>query len=180
MHSHVIADAAAGPFVAACGVLAFAGASKLRRPAGLRPAARALGLPASFGAIRALGASEMLVGGAGLAFGGVAAAVVAVVYAALAIAAWRLLARAPGTSCGCLGVSEVPVSAAHVVIDVAAVLAAVAATAARSPLRAVGGGAWAWFAFAIGAGCCAWLGALMLDAVPALDRAARVREGGAQ
>ena len=84
-------------------LLVFAGASKLRRPVGTSPAAAAR-LPVSPAAVRALGTVEAGVAAAGLAFGRVAA--VAVVYAALTIAAWRLLVHAPGTACGCLGAIE--------------------------------------------------------------------------
>jgi hypothetical protein len=168
-----IADAAAGPFAVACALLVFSGASKLRRPVGTQPAAAALGLPASTSAVRTLGLVEISVAVAGLAIGGPAAAGVAVVFGALALVAWRLLARAPGTACGCLGASNAPVTGAHVVINVAAVAAAVLATAAGSPLGAAGDGIWARVAFVLFVGCGAWLGALLLDAVPTLSAATR-------
>ena len=97
MSIDAIASAAAGPFAAACVVLALAGAAKLRRPVGTRPAAAALGLPASPGAVRTLGGVELVRrrrrprdrrrrrG-----------RVVAVVYVALAVAAWRLLVQRAG------------------------------------------------------------------------------------
>jgi hypothetical protein len=174
----VIAGATAGPFAAACVVLVFAGASKLHRPLATRPAAAALGLPASRAAVRALGALEVVSATAALAIGGVAAAAVAVVYGALALAAWRLLVRSPGTACGCLGASDTPVTATHVVVNVAAAFVAALAGANGSPIAAVGAGVWARIAFVVLVGCCASLVALLLDALPMLNAA--VREGGSR
>lgn len=172
-----IAHAAAGPFAAACLLLAFAGASKIRRPTGTRPAATALGLPASPLAVRSLGAAELSLAAIGLAIGGVAAVVVAAVYLALAIAASRLLVRSPGTACGCLGVSETPVTATHVLVNFAAVITALLASAGSSPLTAVSGNSvLARIAFVVLVGCCAWLVAIVLDTLPALN--AFTQEGG--
>ena len=170
MSIDAIADAAAGPFAAACALLVFAGASKLRRPVGTSPAAAALGLPASPAAVRALGTVEAGVAAAGLVFGGWAAAAVAAVYAALAFAAWRLFVSAPGTACGCLGVSDAPVSAVHIWVNLAAAVAAVLAIAAGPPLSAVGSSVGARIAFVLLVGCCAALVATALDTLPALRR----------
>ena len=172
----VIAGAAAGPFAAACVVLAFAGTTKLRRPAGTQPAAAALNLPTAPAAVRTLGAVEVVVAVAGLAAGGVAAAAVAVVFAALAIAAWRLFVRSPGTACGCLGSSDAPVSATHIVVNIAAAIAAALAAGARSPLTAVGGNVWPRVAFVLLVGCGAWLVATVLEVSPTLNAA--MRQGG--
>jgi hypothetical protein len=175
----VIAGATAGPFAAACVVLVLAGVSKIRRPLATRPAAAALGLAASPAAVRSLGTLEVAAAGAALAIGGVAAAAVAVLYGALALAAWRLLVRSPGTACGCLGASETPVTATHVVVNVAAFFVAALAVAANgSPITAVGSSAWARIAFVVLVGCCAALVALVLDALPALNAA--MREGGSR
>jgi hypothetical protein len=168
-----IAHAAAGPFAAACLLLAFAGAAKIYRPRGTTPAATALGLPASPMAVRTLGVVEVSVAVAGLAVGGIAALLVAAVYLALAAAAWRLLVRAPGTACGCLGVSEAPVTVPHVIVNFAAVIAALLASAAGSPLSAVGDSVVARVAFVVLVGCCAWLVAIILDSVPALNAQAQ-------
>lgn len=173
MHSSVIATAAAGPFLAACGVLALAGAAKVRHPSGAREAGAALGLPASAGAVRGLGVIEIAAAGAGIAFGGYGALVVALVYAALALAAARLLVRSPGTNCGCLGLSDEPVSVSHVVVDFAAAVAALLAATGGSPLVAAGSSPAARLTFLVATGCCAWLGVQLLDALPALNRAAR-------
>jgi hypothetical protein len=173
-----IAGATAGPFAAVCAVLVFAGVSKLRRPLATGPAAAALGLPASPAAVRMLGGAEVLTAGAALAAGAFAAAGVAVLYTALSLAAWRLLARSPGTACGCLGASDAPVSATHVVVNVAAAGVSLLAIAAGSPLAEVSGGVWSHLAFVMLVGCCAWLVAALLDALPALNTA--VRQGGSR
>jgi hypothetical protein len=171
-----LANIAAGPFAAACLVLAFAGVAKLRRPAGTGSAAAAIGLPASPGAVRGLGAVEIVVAAGGLALGGPAALAVAAIYLALAIVATRLLVRSPGTNCGCLGASDSPVSIGHVIVDGAAVVAALLATFGGSPLLAAGTSVPVRLAFLAATACCAWLAAQVLDALPALNRAAR-REG---
>ena len=179
MSFDVIAAAAAGPFAAACVVLAFAGVAKIRRPDGSLPAARALGLPASPATVRALGAIEALAAAAGLAAGGVAAIAVAAVYAGLTLAAWRLFVRSPGTACGCIGASDAPVTATHIVVNLAAVIAAlVAAAAGGSPLAAADNNLWARVAFVVLIGCCAWLVAVLLESLPALN--ATVREGASR
>jgi hypothetical protein len=172
----VIASAAAGPFLAACAVLAFAGAAKVLRPRGARAAASALGLPASAAAVRGLGVVEMAAATAGIAYGGYAGVVVALVYAGLAVVAARLLVRSPGTNCGCLGGSDAPVSVSHVVVDGAAALAALLAATGGSPLGAPGSSLTAHLTFLVATGCCAWLGVQLLDALPALNR--EVRAGG--
>jgi len=173
-----IGGATAGPFAAACVLLVFAGLSKIRRPLATRPAAAALGLPASAAAVRALGAVEIVVAGAALAVGGVAAAGVAVLYGLLALASWRLFVRAPGTACGCLGTSEAPVTATHIVVNISAVFVAALAIAADAPLAEVGANVWSRSAFVTLVGCCAWLVAALLDALPALRVA--VRQGGSR
>jgi len=171
--SSVIAGAASGPYAAACVVLAFAGATKIRRPAGTRPAAAALGLPDAAAVVRSLGAVEVALGAAGLVVGGAVAAVVAAMFGALAIAAWRLLARSPGTACGCLGTSDAPVSVIHIVVNMAAAVAAALAAGARAPLSAVGAGVSARIAFVLLVGCTAWLVATVLEVFPTLNAATR-------
>jgi hypothetical protein len=120
----------------------------------------------------------MAAAAAGIAYGSWAAIGVALVYAALAVAAARLLVRAPGTNCGCLGVSDAPVSVAHVVVDGAAAVAALLAATGDSPLGAAGESLTARITFLVATGCCAWLGVQLLDALPAVNRA--VRAGGAR
>jgi len=174
----VIAGATAGPFAAACVVLAWAGGSKIVRPSATRPAAAALRLPDAAVAVRALGVLEAVTAVTALAVGGTAAGAVAVVYGALALAAWRLLARSPGTACGCIGASDAPVTATHVVVNGAAAFVALLAVATGSPLTAAGSGIWSRLAFVVLVGCSAWLVASVLEALPALNAAAR--EGGSR
>jgi hypothetical protein len=169
---------AAGPFAAACLLLALAGVGKIRRPDGTRPAAAALGLPDSPWAVRALGLGEIAAAVAGIAFGRVAAGVVAGLYAALSVAAWRLYVRAPDTPCGCIGASSAPASAPHIAVNLAAMLAATLATAAGSPVSAVGHDAWLRVAFIVLIGCCAALVDVVIDTLPALGAA--VHEGRAR
>jgi hypothetical protein len=168
-----LANIAAGPFAAACLVLAFAGIAKVRRPAGTGSAAAAIGLPASPVAVRGLGAVELVAAGTGLTIGGPAAVAVAAIYLGLAIVATRLLVRSPGTNCGCLGVSDSPVSIGHVIVDGAAVVAALLAAFGGSPLSAAGTSVPVRLAFLASIACCAWLAAQVLDALPALNRATR-------
>ena len=177
MSIDLIAGAAAGPFAAACVVLVFAGGSKVRRPAGTRPALAALGLPASPAAVRTLGMVEAIAGAAGLAAGGAAIAV-GVIYGALAVAAWRLFVRSPRTGCGCIGAADTPVAATHIVVNVAATIAALLASGAGTPLSAVGSDLWSRVAFVLLVGCCAWLVTAALDTLPVLN--ATVREGNSR
>jgi len=174
----VIAGGTAGPFAAACVVLAVAGTTKLRKPSATRPAASALGLPDSRAAVRILGAFEVMSATAALAIGGVGAGAVAILYAALAFAAWRLHVRSPGTACGCLGPSAAPVTATHIVVNVVAALLAAIASVHGSPISAVGSGFWERAAFIVLVGCCAALVALVLDALPGLATA--MRQGGSR
>lgn len=178
MSMDVIAGATAGPFAAACVVLVAAGTTKLRKPQATGPAASALGLPDSPTAVRTLGTVEVITATAALAFGGPAAAAVALVYAALALAAWRLYVRAPGTACGCLGATDAPVTSTHVVVNVVASLLAAIAVAHGSPITAVGSSFWERTAFVALVGCGAASVALVLDALPALNAA--MRQGGSR
>ena len=175
MSLDVITHASAGPFAAACLLLGVAGVTKIRRPVATQPAASVLGLPDSRAAVRALGAVELGAAGTGVAFGGPAAAAVAVVYAALAVAAWRLFTRAPGTPCGCLGASTAPASAAHVAMNVIAAIAAALAIAAGSPLAAVGHDAGRLVAFVVLVGCCTALVDVVIETLPALNASTRER-----
>ena len=169
----VINHVAAGPFAAACLLLGFAGIAKIRRPRTTQPAATALGLPGSRAAVRTLGILELGAAGAGIVFGGAGAAAVAALYAALAFAAGRLFVRSPDTPCGCIGASNAPASAAHVAVNVAAVIVAAIASRSGSPLHAVGHNGWMIVAFVGLVGCCAALVDVMIESLPALSAAAR-------
>ena len=170
MSIDAIADAAAGPFAAACVLLVFAGRRSCgaRSAPGPRPPRSGSRRPPPRSAPSAR--SSRVAAAAGLVFGGWAAAAVAVVYAALAIAAWRLFVSAPGTACGCLGVSDAPVSALHIWVNLAAASRGRARVAAGPPLAAVGSSMWARLAFVLLVGCCAALVATALDALPAVRR----------
>jgi hypothetical protein len=163
-----VASIVSGPFLAACVVLALAGAKKLRRPAVLQPALSALGLRPSATTARAVGAAEVTVALLGAAFGSFFALPVAAAYAILALVALRLLRRSPSTPCGCLGGSTAPVTTAHVVVNVvAAVVAALAATV-PSPLTHLPDEIAGSIAFFVLVGCLAAIVSLLVDAQPAL------------
>lgn len=160
-----------GPFLAACALLAWSGATKLARPRSTSAAARAIGLPSSSGAVRVFGAIELGAAGAGAAVGHAAALLVACVYAGLAVLALRLLRRAPTTPCGCLGTSSTPASRAHVAVNGAAALVAVGAALHGSPFAGIAGLPLAGVPFVVLVLCAARLAALTIDALPSLTRA---------
>jgi len=120
----------AGPFAAAAGLLAGAGAAKLARPTWTVGALRASGLPLGSATVRAFATGEVVVGAGALAFGGPAlAALVAVSYLAFAVfVASALVRRLPVGTCGCFGRPDTPPHLVHVVLNTAA--AAVAGAAA--------------------------------------------------
>ncbi|HVJ99118.1 MAG TPA: MauE/DoxX family redox-associated membrane protein [Acidimicrobiia bacterium] len=128
-----MANLATGPFVAACVLLLVSGFGKVRNPGATEPALRAIGLPARPNAVRLLGVAELTVAIAGLCIGP-AALVVAALYGALAIVAWRLYRSSPATPCGCLGATAAPVSVAHVVLNLVATVVALCSVSATSPL----------------------------------------------
>jgi len=164
-----------GPFLAACALLAVAGASKLARPAGARAAARVLHLPAGNTGVRVLGAFELAVALSGVWFGGGAAVAVAACYAVLTGAALVLWRTAPGTPCGCLGAAPTPASGAHVALNaIAAIVAAIVATG-PAPLSVLGDQPLLALPLLALTACATWLTALTMDALPALRAA--VHEG---
>ncbi|HYL51063.1 MAG TPA: MauE/DoxX family redox-associated membrane protein [Acidimicrobiia bacterium] len=160
-----------GPFLAACALLAWSGGAKIVRPGSTSTAARAVGLPSSTAAVRAFGAVELGAACAGAAVGHAAALLVACVYAGLALVAVRLLRRAPAAPCGCLGASAAPVSRAHVALNIAAVLLAVAASSGGAPLAGITALPLAGVPFVVLVLCAARLAALTIDMLPALTRA---------
>jgi hypothetical protein len=126
-----VGDVLSVPFAAAALVLCAAGTAKLRSPMGAVRALRTLGLRASRGLVRALGALEVALGGWCLvAPGPSAAAAAACMYAGFAVVARALASRQ--ASCGCFGDSDLPASVAQCLLS--AVLAAVCVGAAvRTP-----------------------------------------------
>ncbi|HEY5013643.1 MAG TPA: MauE/DoxX family redox-associated membrane protein [Acidimicrobiia bacterium] len=173
MTDSALAAIAAGPFTVACSLLVVAGGRKLVQPAGARAAIAGAGLPLPRWSAGAVGAVELAAGGAGIAFGAGAAAAVALLYLALAGFAWRLLRRAPATPCACLGSSTATVSRTHVLIDLGAVIVALAAASGASPLAALGHRPMAAVLFVALVACCVQLVALTLDVLPALAHAVK-------
>jgi hypothetical protein len=164
-----------GPFLAACALLAIAGATKLRRPATARDAARALHLPASDGAVRVLGAAEIVAAVTGAVFGGAGALAVAVMYALLTAAAFTLWRRAPGTPCGCLGASPTPATGSHVVVDAAAMVIAALVATGPAPPSVLADQPLLGIPLLVLTACATWAGALLMDAWPALRTAEQER-----
>jgi hypothetical protein len=161
----------AGPFLAACALLAWSGANKLARPGATRAAARAIGLPSSPLAARALGACELGAAILGAIFGSWAALLVAAVYAGLTVVALRLFVRAPDAPCGCLGAAAAPVSRAHIALNVVATGVALVAAFGGSPLSVLADQPLAGPPFVVLVLCATWLATLTVDALPALTRA---------
>jgi hypothetical protein len=172
-----IAALACGPFLAACALLAVAGAGKMRHPSHTGAAARALGLPGNRAALRTLGAAELAIGLAGIGLGGAAAFVVAVSYGALTIAALLLWRGAPETPCGCIGASTAPASGAHVGVNAGAAVAAAVAAFGPRPFTVIADQPLAGVPFLVLVALAAGLAALVADSLPALR--ATVREEGA-
>jgi hypothetical protein len=178
MSGDELARVLSGPFLAACALLATAGAAKLARPASALPAVRALRLPARVSTVRIVGAFELGAAIAGVVFGGIAAVAVAVAYVALSCAAYMLWRTAPSTPCGCLGASSTaPASPLHVVVDACAALVALAAAFGGSPLAVIADQPLFGFPFVVLTALAAGLASLLLDALPALRVA--VRKGNA-
>ena len=107
-----------GPVVVAAALLVAAAPGKLRRPGDTVAAMRAVGLPGSRAAVRALAVGELVLAGAVLlAPVPVVLAVLAAAYAGFAV--FVLLALRAGTplaSCGCLGRPDTPPTRPHLVV----------------------------------------------------------------
>jgi hypothetical protein len=117
---------AAGPFAIAAALLVAGGATKAARPGDTANALRAVHLPASALLVRLGGLTEAAVGIAALAVGDRTTAIlVAISYAAFAgFVAVALRSGAPISSCGCFGKADTPPTRLHVIVDLAAVVAA--------------------------------------------------------
>jgi hypothetical protein len=117
----------AGPFLIAALLLAAAGAAKVIDPATTVGALRKLGVPAPAAAVRVGGGIEVVLAvGAVLTGAAVLAALVAASY--LLFTAFVLVALGRGLpigSCGCFGKVDTPPSVLHVVVNLAAVVAAI-------------------------------------------------------
>lgn len=172
-----IARSVSGPFLAACALLAIAGAAKVAGPAPTRAAARAVGVRVPSAGVVAFGLVELGTAGAGAIVGGRIALAVAVCYLLLTVFAVRLLVHAPTTPCACLGATGAPVSPVHVAVDVVAVCVALAAASGGAPLAEISGRWIAVAVFGVLVACCVKLAALALGELPPL--AAASREGRA-
>jgi hypothetical protein len=168
-----------GPYLAAAGLLVLAGVPKLTDPMPLVRALRTARLPASRGLVRAVAASEVVLGVAAVAVPGrLTAAAVAVSY--LTFSAFvALVLRRGGVlgSCGCFGRPDTPPTLAHLAVTL--VLAVSAAALAAAPPReavwsSVGGELIALVGFAA---LLAWLAYLVMAVLPATTPAA-VRSAG--
>ena len=115
-------------------LLAAGGVSKARRPAPTVRSLRALHLPASGTAVRALAAVEVVVGALLVLFAGRwTCAVGAVIFAAFTIVSARLVRLGDdATSCGCFGDRSARPSWWHVGVDAGAALALAAGAIAAT------------------------------------------------
>jgi hypothetical protein len=170
-----VAGLVAGPFVAACALLAIAGGGKIVHPRPTRDAVEAAGWHVSAAVAAGFGTVELGIGIAGIALGGRTALAVAACYLVLGGFAWRLLLRAPTTPCACLGSSRAPASRVHVVVDLAAACVAIAAASGGSPFAMLAGRPFASALFVVLVACCVKLVALAFDSLPVLDHA--MKEG---
>ncbi len=118
----------------ASGLLAVAGVAKSLAPSGTVQALRAAGLPASPLLVRCLGATELAVGAATIVVGGwVLPAVVALYYAGFTGFVVMRLRAGDTAGCGCFGATTSPLTAGHLVANVAAMVTAVLFVADPAP-----------------------------------------------
>jgi hypothetical protein len=127
-------DVAAGPFLAAAGLLVVAGVPKLSDPLPLVRALRQAGMPAGRLLVRAFALGEVAVGvWALLDPSRLSAALVAAAYLLFTAFVVRVLRRGGVLgSCGCFGKADTPATRTHVALTAAAALAA-AVVAADPP-----------------------------------------------
>ena len=119
-------DLAAGPFLAAAGLLVVAGVPKVVDPLPLVRALRTAGMPAGRLLVRAFAAAEVAVGGWALAAPGrLSAALVAAAYLVFTAFVARVLTRGGVLgSCGCFGKPDTPATRTHLVLTALAALTA--------------------------------------------------------
>jgi hypothetical protein len=165
--------AVAGPFVAACALLAISGTGKLVRPAPARSAVRGAGLAGAGALVAVFGTAELSAGLTGAIFGGHWALAVAACYVALTAFASRLLRRAPSTPCACLGSSRATVTPLHIVLDALAAGIAIVASSTGSPWAQFSGNWVSAVIFIVLVVCCVQLASLALESLPALAAAAK-------
>lgn len=157
-----------GPFLVGVALLLAGSVLKLQRPAQTAGALGAIGLPRSVALVRAGAALELVVGAAALAGTRVGAAAVAASYLAFTVFVGVALARrAPIGSCGCFGGIDTPPSVLHVVVNLAAAAAAVAATISpRSLTSALSPQPWAGVPFLLLVAATAGLAFVALTDLP--------------
>lgn len=127
-----------GPLHLFAVLLIVSGADKIGAPG---PSTKAMNAASLFGdrrlgtwAGRSLGVVEVAVGGAVVAFGGVASAIaMAAVFGGFGLFLVLLQRRAADVSCGCFGASDAPPGAIHILIDLAAASTAVVAALTAAP-----------------------------------------------
>jgi len=161
----------------ASGLLAVGGAVKLVRPRSAARAWSAAGLPGGTGSARAVGLVMLAIGVGAIAIPSTRTELaLAASYVGLAGFVAFLLVRRPGsTSCGCAGTRDVPPSAAHVLLNLAAAGAAAVAILVH-PLGAaevVATFGWLTAPFAIGLACVGALLVALVAEVPDAFRAYR-------
>jgi hypothetical protein len=124
-------DVAAGPFLAAAGLLVVAGVPKLSDPLPLVRALRQAGMPAGRLLVRAFALGEVAVGvWALLAPSRLSAALVAAAYLLFTAFVVHVLRRGGILgSCGCFGKADTPATRTHVALTAAAALVAGAVAA---------------------------------------------------
>ena len=129
-------DLAAGPFLAAAGLLVVAGVPKIVDPLPLVRALRAAGMPAGRLLVRAFAVAEVGVGGWALtAPGRLSAALVAAAYLVFTAFVARVLGRGGVLgSCGCFGKPDTPATRSHLALTAVAALTALA-VAVDAPVR---------------------------------------------
>lgn len=133
-------DVAAGPYLAAAGLLVVAGVPKVADPLPLVRALRAAGMPVPRLLVRAFAAAEVAVGLWALAAPGRASsALVSAAYVVFTAFVARALARGGILgSCGCFGKADTPATRTHLVLT--GVAAVVALWATLDPPRGVWSG----------------------------------------
>ncbi|QGN58630.1 MauE/DoxX family redox-associated membrane protein [Nostocoides sp. HKS02] len=121
-------NVAAGPFLAAAGLLVVAGLPKVADPLPLVRALRAAGLPAGRPLVRLFAVAEIAIGvGALVAPGRASALAVAAAYLLFTGFVAHVLRRGGVLgSCGCFGKPDTPATYTHLVLTAAAALAALA------------------------------------------------------
>jgi hypothetical protein len=164
------------PLLAGAVLLAFAGALKLRRPAGTAQALRTQGLPSAHVLVRLMGAVEVGLASAVLASLPFAALGLAVAYAAFTgFVAVALVRGRPLSSCGCFAEPDLPPTRAHLAVTAlfAAVGAGGSVGASTGVPALLGVPVGTAVATVLSAALVAWLAYLVLADLPRLQAAAR-------